>query len=287
MLGETGDKWLNRLHMQLSRELRSQGWSQMEIAAMLGTTQSTVSRQYQKPILELPGSADALTIDGWAKEIASGLIAIGPDEALLRQRFVIEFQFGNNQVLRYDKTFTGMDLDADQKEQAMIRRLEWAISRLDSKLILPVIPQVGLNIASCMDDASTTADVASVPGKVTAVGDVLRTHSRPEFGSSKTLAGILLDVRKMDESKNSIINIRPPGDHEGTDIDAVRDACDQLGWTLADGDRDGIEQVNGSIDAILDIGDFGWEPSLYVLATNPLEVVDRCHNLIHALEGSN
>ena len=33
MLGETGDKWLNRLHMQLSRELRSQGWSQMEIAA--------------------------------------------------------------------------------------------------------------------------------------------------------------------------------------------------------------------------------------------------------------
>jgi predicted fused transcriptional regulator/phosphomethylpyrimidine kinase len=264
MLGETGDKWLNRLHMQLSRELRSQGWSQMDIATMLGTTQSTVSRQYQKPIIELPGSADALTVDGWAKEIASGLISIGPEEPLLRQRFVIEFQFGNNQVLRYDKTFTGMDLEANQKEQAMIRRLEWAISRLDSKLILPVLPQVGLNIASCMESATSTDDVASIPGKITAVGNVLRTHSRPEFGSSKTLAGILLDVRKMDSSKNSII-----------------------GWTLADGDRDGIEQMNGTIDAILDIGDFGWEPSLYVLASNPLEVVDRCHNLIHALEGLN
>ena len=287
MLGETGDKWLNRLHMQLSRELRSQGWAQMEIAAMLGTTQSTVSRQYQKPILELPGSADSLTVDGWAKEIAAGLISIGPEEALLRQRFVIEFQFGNNQVLRFDKTFTGMDLEADQKEQAMIRRLEWAISRLDSKLILPVIPQVGLNIASCMEDATSIGDVASIPGKVTAVGNVLRTHSRPEFGSSKTLAGLLLDVRKMDESKNSIVNIRPPGDHEGTDIDAVRDACELLGWNLADGDREGIEQMDGAIDAILDIGDFGWEPSLYVLASNPLEVVDRCHNLIQALEGSN
>jgi hypothetical protein len=216
MLGETGDKWLNRLHMQLSRELRSQGWSQMDIATMLGTTQSTVSRQYQKPIIELPGSADALTVDGWAKEIASGLISIGPEEPLLRQRFVIEFQFGNNQVLRYDKTFTGMDLEANQKEQAMIRRLEWAISRLDSKLILPVLPQVGLNIASCMESATSTDDVASIPGKITAVGNVLRTHSRPEFGSSKTLAGILLDVRKMDSSKNSIINIRPPGDHDGT-----------------------------------------------------------------------
>ena len=177
-----------------------------------------------------------------------------------------------------------MDLEADQKEQAMIRRLEWAISRLDSKLILPVLPQVGLNIASCMDDASTTDDVASIPGKITAVGEVLRTHSRPEFGSSKTLAGILLDARKMDDSKNSIINIRPPGDFDGTDIETVRDACDSLGWTLADGDRDGIEQMKGSIDAILDIGDFGWEPSLYVLASNPLEVVDRCHNLIQAME---
>ena len=286
MLGETGDKWLNRLHMQLARELRSQGWSQMEIAAMLGTTQSTVSRQYQKLIPNLPGSADSLTVDGWAKEIASGLMSVGPDEPLLRQRFVIEFQFGNNQFLRYDKTFTGMDLEANQKEQAMIRRLEWAISRLDSKLILPVLPQVGLNIASCMEDAVTADDVASIPGKITAVGDVLRTHSRPELGSSKTLAGILLDARKMDDSKNSIINIRPPGDHDGTDIETVRDACDSLGWSLADGDRDGIEHMKGSIDAILDIGDFGWEPSLYVLASNPLEVVDRCHNLIQAMEGS-
>ena len=70
MLGETGDAWLTRLHMQLARELRGQGWSQMNIAAILGTTQSTISRQYQKPVQELPGSADELIVDGWAKEIA-------------------------------------------------------------------------------------------------------------------------------------------------------------------------------------------------------------------------
>ena len=38
MLGETGGAWLNRLHMQLARELRGQGWSQMNIASILGTT---------------------------------------------------------------------------------------------------------------------------------------------------------------------------------------------------------------------------------------------------------
>ena len=91
MLGETGDAWLTRLHMQLARELRGQGWSQMNIAAMLGTTQSTISRQYQKPIAQLSGSADELTVDGWAKEIAGGLLSVGQSEELLRQRFIVEF----------------------------------------------------------------------------------------------------------------------------------------------------------------------------------------------------
>ena len=83
----------HELHMQLARELRGQGWSQMNIAAMLGTTQSTISRQYQKPVTTLPGSADELAVDGWAKEIAGGLLSVGQNEELLRQRFIVEFQF--------------------------------------------------------------------------------------------------------------------------------------------------------------------------------------------------
>ena len=34
------------------------------------------------------------------------------------------------------------------------------------------------------------------------------------------------------------------------------------------------------IDVILDEGAFGWEPSLYILAHNPLELVDRMHRII-------
>ena len=285
MLGNTGDAWLNRLHMQLARELRGQGWSQMNIASMLGTTQSTISRQYQKPIAELPGSADELTVDGWAKEIAGGLLSVGQNDELLRQRFIVEFQFTGNQVLRFDKTLTGMDLEIDQNEHALIRRLEWAIGRLDSRLIMPVLPKVGMNIAACLDSATSIEDVAAVPGKITAVENELRTHGKPQFGSSKHLAQMLLEARKNDSSKSAIINVRPPGDHEGTDIDAVQEACNRLSWELADADRTGLEDSNSQIDVILDIGDFGWEPSLYVLGASPLDVVDRCHTLIKTLEG--
>ena len=285
MLGETGGAWLDRLHMQLARELRGQGWSQMNIASMLGSTQSTISRQYQKSMLALPGSADELTVDGWAKELAGGLLSVGQSEELLRQRFIVEFQFTGNQVLRFDKTLTGLDLEIDQNEHALIRRLEWAISRLDSKLLLPVLPKVGLNIAACLNSATSPSEVAAVPGKITSVEGELRTHSKPQFGSSNHLAKLLLDAKKNDSSKSAIINIRPPGDHEGTDIDAVQEACNQLNWELADAIRGGIEDSGSQIDVILDIGDFGWEPSLYVLAGSPLEVVDRCHALITTLGG--
>ena len=285
MLGETGDAWLTRLHMQLARELRGQGWSQMNIAAMLGTTQSTISRQYQKPIAQLSGSADELAVDGWAKEIAGGLLSVGQSEELLRQRFIVEFQFTGNQVLRFDKTLTGLDLEVDQNEHALIRRLEWAIGRLDSRLIMPVLPKVGMNIAACLNSARTADDVAAVPGKITEVGGELRTHGKPTFGSSKHLAQMLLEVRKSDSTKSAIINIRPPGDFDGTDIDSVQEACNQLDWELADADRSGLEDSSSVIDVVLDVGDFGWEPSLYVLGTSPLDVVDRCHTLITTLEG--
>ncbi|MEC7167408.1 MAG: thiamine-phosphate synthase family protein [Candidatus Thermoplasmatota archaeon] len=285
MLGENGDAWLSRLHMQLARELRGQGWSQMNIAAMLGTTQSTISRQYQKPVTSLPGSADELAVDGWAKEIAGGLLSVGQNEELLRQRFIVEFQFTGNQVLRFDKTLTGLDLEVDQNEHALIRRLEWAIGRLDARTIMPVLPNVGMNIAACLQTANSVDEVAAVPGKITSVDGELRTHGKPQFGSSKHLAELLLEARNIDASKSAIINIRPPGDYEGTDIDAVQEACNQLGWKLADADRNGLENPNSNVDVILDIGDFGWEPSLYVLGQSPLEVVDRCHTLVKTLEG--
>ena len=286
MLGENGDAWLSRLHMQLARELRGQGWSQMNIAAMLGTTQSTISRQYQKPVTTLPGSADELTVDGWAKEIAGGLLSVGQNEELLRQRFIVEFQFTSNQVLRFDKTLTGLDLEVDQNEHALIRRLEWAIGRLDARTVMPVLPNVGMNIAACLQTARTVGEVAAVPGKITSIDGELRTHGKPQFGSSKHLAEMLLEAKKSDSAKCAIINIRPPGDYEGTDIDAVQEACNQLGWSLADADRDGMEHSESEVDVILDIGDFGWEPSLYVLGASPLEVVDRCHTLVKTLEGT-
>ena len=161
MLGEIGSKWLDRLHQQISKDLRANDWSQVEIAEMLGTTQSTISRQMMKRPVDLNASADESTIDGWAHELSQALITMGPQSNIIRQRLVLEFQFSGNNTLRFDKTLTGMDLDTDQVQRSLLRRLEWAVGRLDIRKLSDSMPAVGLNIASALEGATVAEEPAN------------------------------------------------------------------------------------------------------------------------------
>ena len=93
MLGEVGGKWLDRLHQHVAKDLRGKGWSQTEIAAVLGSTQSTISRHIQKPTIGLTASADEAMVDSWASELSQALSSIGPEANVLRQRLIVELQF--------------------------------------------------------------------------------------------------------------------------------------------------------------------------------------------------
>jgi len=283
MLGEVGDKWLSRLHQNVAKELRTKGWSQTEIAEALGSTQSTISRQMQKPPTSIGATADEATIDGWGHELSMALSSMGPESRVVRQRLVVEFQFSGNNTIRYDKTLTGLDLEEGQEQRALLRRLEWAAGRLDIRRIEHSIPAVGLNIASCNPGATTSSEVAAFPGRITLVDGVLRHHETPSFGSSNHLASVLLATHSIDSSKVSILNIRPPLVKNGVDAKRVEDACKQLGYNYSLAPKGKVATQDSRIDILLDEGDFGWEPTLYVLAHNPLDLIDRTHQILSAL----
>jgi len=284
MLGQVGDKWIGRLQQHVAKDLRTKGWSQTEIAEVLGSTQSTISRQMQKPPIRLNASADEATIDGWGNELSQALSTLGPGCTVLRQRLIVEFQLNGNNTLRYDKTLTGLDLDAGQEQRALLRRLEWAAGRLDARRIEQAIPAVGLNIASCNVGATSTNDVAAFAGRITMVDGVLRHHETPSFGASKHLANLLLDIHQREQSKTSVLNIRPPTKSKAVDTEKVRKACEQLGYSFALAPKAEITSETNRFDVLLDEGDFGWEPTLYIVAHNPLELVDRTHQLTALLK---
>ena len=283
MLGEVGGKWLDKLHQDVAKDLRSKGWSQSEIADILGSTQSTISRHIQKPTVELTASADEAMIDAWSSELSQALNAIGPNGEVVRQRLVVEFQFNPNHTIRFDKTLTGLDLDSGQEQTALLRRLEWAIGRLDPKRIANVIPAVGMNIASCNNGARDISEVAAFPGKISIVGDKLRHHETPRYGVSNHLANILLQSHIMNDAKTSIININPMATNSDIDEARIKKLCEQLGYSFATASKGKITGNHTKLDVILDSGDFGWEPNMYILAHNPLELIDRTHQIVASL----
>lgn len=274
---------MDRLHQQVAKELRSNGWSQMDIAKATGSTQSTVSRQIMKPVQMLGASADEAMIDGWAQELAQSLAQLGPESNVVRQRLIVELQFGASQTLRFDKTLTGLNLDEDQTARALLRRLEWATGRLDLSRIANYMPAVGMNIATCNNGATSSQDVAAYPGRMTLVDKILRRHETPEYGASNHLAKVLLQARTVDEEKTAILNIRPPTLDGMVDQGDINYISDELDYKLAFAPKGELETTSGRIDIILDEGAFGWEPSLYILAPNAMDLIDRTHAIIDAM----
>ena len=203
---------------------------------------------------------------------------------MLRQRLVFEFQFGGNQTLRYDKTLTGMNLDDDQAGRALLRRLEWATGRLDLRRLANYMPAVGMNIAACLPDAKEASEVAAYPGRMTLVDNVLRRHETPELGASNHLAHVLLQARSVDPEKSAILNLRPPTLDGMVDQGDINYISDELDYKLGLAPRGNLQHHEGRLDIILDEGAFGWEPSLYILAPNPMDLIDRAHAIIDAMD---
>ena len=280
MLGSDGSAWLERLHMQLARNLKAADWSQAEIANILGSTQSTISRMAHRELPEMAGTSDESTIDGWAHEISMALRQLGPNAKPSRMRFVMEFAFAPGQVLRFDKSLTGTDLDSDQEQTALLKRLEWAVSRIDVNRLKNLMPVVGMNIACCLESSRSIAEVASFPGKLSIVNNKLRHHETPAFGASNYLANMLLDARVHDNTKSAIMNIHP-----GEDKEKIEMICEDLDLNLTFSSKGELVPHQG-IDVILDEGDFGWVASLYILAHNPLELADRMHRIVSLINSN-
>ncbi len=280
MLGSDGSAWLERLHMQLARNLKAADWSQADIANILGSTQSTISRMAHRELPEMAGTSDESTIDGWAHEISMALRQLGPNAKPSRMRFVMEFAFAPGQVLRFDKSLTGTDLDSDQEQTALLKRLEWAVSRIDVNRLKNLMPVVGMNIACCLESSRSIAEVASFPGKLSIVNNKLRHHETPAFGASNYLANMLLDARAHDNEKSAIMNIYP-----GEDKEKIEMICEDLDLNLTFSTKGELVPHQG-IDVILDEGDFGWVASLYILAHNPLELVDRMHKIVSLINSN-
>lgn len=280
--------FLPSLRQLVAVRLRSRGLSQSRIASLMGTTQASISNYLSSRPEKAYSSLSRLSIasaeaDGYADQLAEA-VARSPAEGVLTlgrvwNRFL---RTGRGCPAHRELHPSLSDCDAclqfqglpgDSRSQAVSEVAE-AVKMLEvSQQFAAVIPEVSVNIACVAGDASTTADVVAVPGRIVKVRDRAKAMLPPEAGASAHMAKVLLLARSRHPEVRACINIR----YDARMAEEMRKVGVKTlsvgGYSRLRSDDPTVDAMAAklrsrtvSFDAIVDQGGSGIEPNVYLFA---------------------
>ncbi len=98
---------------------------------------------------------------------------------------------------------------ADNDRQRIIEQLQSAVTTIENcPEIVPLVPEVRINIVYALPDAKTPADVAAVDGRITVVAGRPKAAGPVCFGASDHLARLILELRRFQPAFHSTLNFR-------------------------------------------------------------------------------
>jgi len=272
--------------------LYSEGMSQENISQLLGTSQAMVSRYLRQ------GSELHLDLEPMVRMITNELTAAastgeGPEQ--LTDRFCVSLDRSISRGMLDDRYRSRFGREPGRACMGMLREggrikvledLEKAIVYLRKHRIPHLVPALKVNIASAIEMAEGTEDIASYPGRLPDRGGRISDPLPPEFGASRHLAPLLLAAMRSDPSLRSVISL--------AFNDTVRSALNESGQSFLELDRrsEKLEDLLGNHGAgtsgiVVDPGDFGIEPCLYIFGSSPLEISARAVEIEKMMGDSN
>jgi hydroxymethylpyrimidine/phosphomethylpyrimidine kinase len=168
-----------------------------------------------------------------------------------------------------------------------IAGLSRAFSLLQEARIGHLIPEVQSNFGYCTPAAAAPEDVVGFPARIIRRGDSIHAAAPPEPGGSRHIARIILTAFSHDRRFRSAMNIAWSP--------ALIDRCKAIGYLVYEFDRSAepadVKQREGATlewgtqraitcagrvpDIVFDRGDFGKEPMIRVLGTDPADVASK------------
>jgi len=283
------DLLLPVLRYLISKNLTSEGMSQQKIAENLGITQAMVSKYLKSGDATLEKFDERLKrrIESIASEI-TGMILRGASnreisEYLCRACFNLR-EGAHLCTLCKELLRSSEDCDVCMKIRSaetlgerfeILEDLTRAIELLEnSPEAVKLMPEVRMNIAMTSKSATSPEEVAAVPGRLIEVMGAIRAPMKPEFGASRHISRVLLEVLKR-TGKRAICNIKFD--------ERVLRALEKLKMKYQFVERgqrteeitELLEEVEEDVDCIIDPGGFGIEPVAYVLGDRATEVVEK------------
>ncbi len=218
---------------EAARRLTEQGWTQSRIAERLQVSQAMVSKYLRAEV-----SQDPLVL-----------------------------RLADDLVHESDESWCAVLAETDGGRDAALADLLEAERRLLAASPLDIMPQVGLNLARALPDATGPAQVLAYPARIVADGHRFLRPAPPRAGASTHLAACLLAWQEHRPEVHAIANIRGGPNMRGRASEAIE--------IDGDGDRAALIRTHQPSRILHDMGAVGIEPCLYIAGATATEVVDR------------
>ena len=168
-------------------------------------------------------------------------------------------------------------------------QLKNAVYTLISLLPGSLIPQVGMNFAYGLPDATTRDDICAIDGRITRQKNKASLCGRLEFGASKHVAAIILAALSFDPTMRSALNICYSSQtvQRCKDIGLTYGSFDRkfepptATSTMEWGTKQAITACGFVPDVIYDTGSVGKEPMIRVIGKNPENVLNKIKKVVH------
>ncbi len=143
-----------------------------------------------------------------------------------------------------------------------------------------LVPEIRVNIAYAVSNAKSVQDVAAIPGRITTAFGRAFYCMPPAFGASDHVARVILTAMKYDPQMRSAIDVK----YYQEIVDHLDDVYvfDRRLESLESRSKEGhtmnlmVELAHEKLGRvpkyIVDMGDYGKEPTIFVLGKDPVEV---------------
>ena len=251
------------IRIRVAHLLKSSGFTQTEIARYVHVSQVMVSKYLSKT----PEPSEEM--DEVASAITQMIIQKKDEKDILLYVCQTCFRWREGGITCHHHDLPDCTVctqlrspEIMDEKRKVILNIQEALQILETNSsIMKVMPEVRMNIAMALQNASNPMEVAAVPGRLIPLHGKICAVSAPEFGASHHLASILLTT-----TNKAVINIKY--------MEEMLSHLEELNLSLS-------YTPEEPVDVLIDRGGFGIEPCAYIFGRN---AVDAALTVLHIAE---
>jgi len=287
----------------IKKLIEEYGWKPSEVSKKLGISLPAVTK-YKKLIQKQPNILGD-SIDDLVNKLTEMAVTNAEDTDLILTlcEGCLMYRMSNRFLEWYKKSFPGKELSCHfcsrwislisekvRERLNVLRDVDRALfTVLSERGFVKIIPEVRSNIAMALREAKGPNDVVAIPGRITVVRGRPYATFAPEFGASKHLSKILLEVMKFFKDIRGIMCIKFNK--------RIEEIMKELNFSIVyvireePSDEKLLRAIRGKLvilkkppDAIVDRGCIGIEPITYILGKSASDVVEKVTRIIRQIE---